>query len=306
MPARLTISRFAVLTGLSAKTLRYYDDVDLLRPDHVDPLTGYRLYGVAQIQRAVHIRRWRELGVPIDEIRTLLDQPTLAREVLSRHEERLTTEIHDRQVSLAHLRRILQEDPMEYRVEQLPQRQILTIRTRLVPPHYEVIPEALRELVTYQKTRGYRVAAPSFFVHHNDDAGDGSLVEVCVPVEGEVEPAGRIEARTFQGGPAFVGRFVGPYDRTGAAYAVVVEEALRRGLRITGVTVEFYVKSVPDTPNPEEYETDIAFLLDESNASEDDVPSVREAVMLGRAMSVRIDGEVNDDEGLVSRGWVVE
>ncbi|MFC6665702.1 hypothetical protein ACFP9V_10375 [Deinococcus radiopugnans] len=86
-------------------------------------------------------------------------------------------------------------------------------------------------------------------------------MEVCLPVTGRVKPEGRIEVRTFGGEKAFIGRFVGPYDRTGAAYSVVVEEALRRGLSITGVTAEFYVKSVPDTPNPAEYETDIAFFL---------------------------------------------
>ncbi|UQN06657.1 hypothetical protein [Deinococcus sp. QL22] len=69
--------------------------------------------------------------------------------------------------------------------------------------------------------------------------------------------------RAFEGGQAFIGRFVGSYDKTGAAYSAVVEEALRRELRITGVTAEFYVKSVPHTPNPDEYETDIAFFLEE-------------------------------------------
>ena len=116
----------------------------------------------------------------------------------------------------------------------------------------------------YAKARGYQIDRPSFFVHDNDDQGEGSLVEVCLPVTGDVEGDGRIEVRTFEGGRAFMGRFVGPYDQTGAAYARVVEEALRRELRITGVTAEFYVKSVPDTPNPEAYETDIAFFLEET------------------------------------------
>lgn len=152
---------------------------------------------------------------------------------------------------------------MNYRIEQLPTRQTLSIRTRLQPPHYEVIPDALQEVMMYAKARGYQIERPSFFVHDNHDTGEGSLVEVCVSVAGAVEGEGRIEVRTFEGGHAFIGRFVGPYDQTGAAYAVVVEEALRRDLRITGVTAEFYVKSVPDTPNPEEYETDIAFFLEE-------------------------------------------
>lgn len=261
MRGRLIISRFAALTGLSPKTLRYYDEIDLIRPEHINEPTGYRYYSVSQIHLAVQVRRLRQLGLPVEEIRQMIDRPDHAKEVLLRHEQRLRTEIESRQQSLTHLHRFLQEDSMDYRIEQLPALQTLTIRTYLQPPHYEVIPEALQELMHYKKSRGYMSDAPSFFVHHNDDHGEGSLLEVCLPVAGHVESEGRIEVRIFEGGRAFIGRFVGPYDKTGAAYSVVVEEALRRGLSITGVTAEFYVKSVPDTPNPEEYETDIAFFL---------------------------------------------
>lgn len=261
MQGQLIISRFAVLTGLSPKTLRYYDEIGLLRPESIDEATGYRYYGVSQVQRAVNVRRWRQLGMPLDDIRQLMHQPDRVREVLLRHEQRLKVEIEQRQQAITHLHRSLQEVSMNYRIEQLPVLQTLTISTRLQPPHYEVIPEALQELMRYKKAQGYTSDSPSFFVHHNDDHEGGSLVEVCLPVTGRVKPEGRIEVRTFGGEKAFIGRFVGPYDRTGAAYSVVVEEALRRGLSITGVTAEFYVKSVPDTPNPEEYETDIAFFL---------------------------------------------
>jgi len=264
MRSHFTISGFALMTGLSAKTLRYYDEIALLCPAHTDDLTSYRFYSVTQIDLAVRIRRWRELGLPLDEIRCMIEDPERAKDVLVRHGNRLSTEIEERQQALLSLRPFLQEDPMNYRTEHLPARQTLSIRTRLQPPHYEVIPEALRELMLHAKARGHQIEAPSFLVHDNDDQGEGSLVEICLPVKGEVEGAGRIEVRTFGGGRTFVGRFVGPYDKTGAAYAAVMEEALRRDLRITGVTAEFYVKSVPDTPNPEAYETDIAFFLEES------------------------------------------
>lgn len=262
MRGRLIISRFAVLTGLSSTTLRYYDEIDLLRPAAVDGQTGYRYYGVAQIELAVRIRRWRELGLPLDDIRIMIQRPAEAPEVLARHAKRLSDEIEDRQHSLRTVRAYLKEEAMNYRIEHLPARQTLSIRARLQPPHYEVIPEALKDVTTYAKARGYQLERPSFFVHDTHDTGEGSLVEVHLPVVGTVEGHGRIEVRTFEGGLAFIGRFVGSYDKTGAAYAVVVEEAMRRDLRINGVTAEFYVKSVPDTPNPEAYETDIAFFLD--------------------------------------------
>ncbi|MBB6098257.1 DNA-binding transcriptional MerR regulator [Deinobacterium chartae] len=262
MRAQLIISRFALLTGLSPKTLRYYDEIGLLKPQRVDDLTGYRYYSVSQIGQASQIRQWRQIGLALEEIRELLGHPERAREVLLQHDRRLLEEIEVRERSRWQLQRYLQEDTMLYRTEQLPTLQTLSIRTHLEVPHYEVIPEAFQELMAHVKRHGYQPSYPSFFVCYNDHDEGRSLLEMCIPVEGEVQPSGRIEVRTFESRPAFIGRFVGPYDRTGAAYSEVVEEALRRGLKIDGTTAEFYVKSVPDTPNPEEYETDIAFFLE--------------------------------------------
>ena len=261
MHGRLIISRFSLLTGLPPKTLRYYDEIGLLRPRWVDEITGYRSYSAAQIALGVHIRQWRQMDLPIEDIRQMIQFPEQAQDVLRRHEQRLGHEIAARERALRRLRTSLQENTMDYRLDHLPTLQTLSIRTLLQPPHYEVIPEALQELMAYKKVTGYQLAAPSFFVHHNEAQGEQGVVEVCLPVTGTVKPQGRIEVRTFEGRPAFIGRFVGPYDKTGEAYTAVVEEAMRRGLSITGSTAEIYVKSVPDTPDPNAYETDIAFFL---------------------------------------------
>src|SRR3954463_1031081 len=68
----LTIGRFADATGLTVRALRHYERIDLLRPAHVDPDTGYRYYDAAQVEDAVAIRRLRALEMPLDEIRQLL------------------------------------------------------------------------------------------------------------------------------------------------------------------------------------------------------------------------------------------
>ena len=262
MAARLLISQFALLTGLPPKTLRYYDDIGLLRPQWTDETTGYRQYSVTQVSLGVHIRHWREIGLPVSEIQALVHHPDHASNVLSRHGERLRAEIMEREQALLTLQAMLKENIMEYRTEQLPTRQVLTIRETLRPPHYEVIPQALQELMAYTKVQGYQVSAPSFFVHHAGGQGETSIVDVCLPVSGEVQPSGRMTVQDVQGQLAFIGRFVGPYEKTGAAYAIIAEEALRRGLRLTGSTAEIYVKSVPHTTDPNQYETDIAFFLE--------------------------------------------
>ncbi|MFB7278463.1 MerR family transcriptional regulator [Streptomyces hydrogenans] len=64
----LTIGDFARATGLSAKALRRYDELGLLRPDRVDPYSGYRYYADAQTDRARLIAWLRRIGMPLADV----------------------------------------------------------------------------------------------------------------------------------------------------------------------------------------------------------------------------------------------
>ncbi len=71
---KLKIQEAARLTGVSAKTLRYYDQIGLLRPSELSP-AGYRLYGQAELSRLREILLLRELDFPLKDIAALLDIP---------------------------------------------------------------------------------------------------------------------------------------------------------------------------------------------------------------------------------------
>lgn len=75
--ARYTIGEFAELTGVSRKTLRYYDEIHLLAPSYVDPLTGYRYYEAAQLTRISLIVALKSLGMSTEEFRPLIDKKGL-------------------------------------------------------------------------------------------------------------------------------------------------------------------------------------------------------------------------------------
>ena len=60
------------MTQLSVKTLRHYHEVGLLDPDRVDLSTGYRYYAPEQVPTAQVVRRLRELGMPIADVRAVL------------------------------------------------------------------------------------------------------------------------------------------------------------------------------------------------------------------------------------------
>src|SRR5690242_11369424 len=69
----LSIGDFARLGDVSPRMLRNYDRLGLLVPERVDPATGYRYYGVAQLVRLHRLLALRDLGYNLDQIGGLLD-----------------------------------------------------------------------------------------------------------------------------------------------------------------------------------------------------------------------------------------
>ena len=69
-----TVKELSRLTGLTPRTLRYYDAIGLLSPAR-NRDNDYRLYGGAEVDRLQEILLYREMGLPLEEIGRILDAP---------------------------------------------------------------------------------------------------------------------------------------------------------------------------------------------------------------------------------------
>ena len=74
-----TVKSLATLAGVTPRTLRWYDRLGLLKPERVTE-AGYRIYGSAQVERLQQILLYRELELPLEEIRAILDDPSFDRQ----------------------------------------------------------------------------------------------------------------------------------------------------------------------------------------------------------------------------------
>jgi protein phosphatase len=74
----LTIGEFARASRLSPKALRLYDELGLLTPARVDPVSGYRLYEPGQLEQARLVAWLRRLGMPLARIRVVCGLPPAA------------------------------------------------------------------------------------------------------------------------------------------------------------------------------------------------------------------------------------
>ncbi len=98
------IGLFAQVCRVSVVTLRYYDEIGLLKPETVDRFTGYRYYTAEQIPRLNRIISYKELGMSLEEIGLMLDDDLPAEhliELLEAKRNELIGHIAEEQAQLA-------------------------------------------------------------------------------------------------------------------------------------------------------------------------------------------------------------
>ena len=98
---KLTIGKLAAATGTKVETVRYYEQIGLL-PAPERSSGNYRTYEESHLRRLSFIRRARDLGFPIDQVRELMglanlhDQPCAAVDALaSQHRANIARKIAD-------------------------------------------------------------------------------------------------------------------------------------------------------------------------------------------------------------------
>jgi DNA-binding transcriptional MerR regulator len=89
MNMEYTVLKLGLLAGVSTRTLRYYDEIGILKPARISS-SGYRIYGKPEVDRLQQILFYRELGVGLEEIKNLVTSPTFEPDrALREHRERL-------------------------------------------------------------------------------------------------------------------------------------------------------------------------------------------------------------------------
>ena len=104
-------NQISKMSGVSARTLRYYDEIGLLKPARIAS-SGYRIYGQAELDTLQQIMFYREMGFLLTDIRKLLSAPDFDREQafmnhlaeLNKKRERLDTLIKTVTKSIAAMR----------------------------------------------------------------------------------------------------------------------------------------------------------------------------------------------------------
>lgn len=84
-----TVQKLGQLAGVSTRTLRYYDEIGILKPARTNS-SGYRIYGQAEVDRLQQILFFRELGISLEQIKEIVTDPSFdGAKALREHREQL-------------------------------------------------------------------------------------------------------------------------------------------------------------------------------------------------------------------------
>jgi DNA-binding transcriptional MerR regulator len=262
----LSIGRFAQLAGLTAKALRHYDELGLLRPAYVDDFTGYRWYSLEQTRDAVAIRRLRGFEMPLDEIAEVLrGGDALLRERLTVQRARLQGRAVVTERMIDELDRLLRGDEalvpvrrLAYRVQDTPELVLAAIHrpARLGElPIPELIDETAKWAFAHDGVPGAPVAiCPA-------DAEGVVDLRVGWPVRGTVEPPAPIELVVCPAGRAVVHTFVGEFMLLSDEWRLLWESLENDGIRPGGEPREHYETSPEEVNDPSEHVTRLVWPL---------------------------------------------
>ncbi len=172
------IGEFSKLVRIPTATLRFYDQVDLLKPLHVDRFTGYRYYSVSQLPRLNRILALKGLGFSLEQIADLLDEeltPEQMRGMLRLRHAQINQQLADMQSQLveveSRLHQIEREDQMPtYDVVLKPVEPLLVAYVRDILPDHSAVGGLYGEV--YEAIRPYLSEA----LHPNPENGGQTLV----------------------------------------------------------------------------------------------------------------------------------
>ena len=251
----IKIGDFARLSQVSVVTLRYYDEMDLLKPVKVDTFTGYRFYAADQLPLLNRILALKDLGFSLEQIKLMLaDDLTLEqlRGMLTRLRNEVEKRLSEEQERLirieARLRQIKLEDKMpRYDVVVKTAPAMLVAARRVTIPTNDQVPQylgpAYAEVYNYLRQQGVKEDGQCMALWHspadvyaNEDAEAMVVVDRLLP--------GTERVKVYELPPTQVAAVVhqGDFEEFTQGHAALLEWIDANGYQIVGPYREIYIK----------------------------------------------------------------
>jgi effector-binding domain-containing protein len=248
----LRIGDFSRFGRVSVKTLRYYDEIGLLKPVQVEELTGYRYYSAEQLAHLYKINGLKDLGLSLGEIKLFLQENAQSGpliELLRIKQKEARLHLREEQIRLKRLEKWLQKCEKEgvmpeydVVIKTVEAQTVASIRE--VVPNYSAIGELFGPLCAFTGKKRIKVTGPAMAIYYDHEYREKEVdAEVAVPVAGNPQVNGKIKIYQL---PAvdqmacLIHR--GPYEELSRSYQALMAWIETNRYKVNGPNREIYLK----------------------------------------------------------------
>ncbi len=274
-----TVGEFAQLARVSKRLLRYYDEIDLLKPAHTDSATGYRYYTAEQMAHLNRILVLKDLGLSLDQIRRMLVDRVSTDELQgmlllkkAEIEQMLRSELQRIRKIEARLHAIhsMEEDqPLDVVIKQIPSQQALSVHA-VLPSFTDAL--AMHRLIQHAlPARGdyglsFTICRDAEIIDQNLILEIGKLIDTPksshTPVR--VSESVKLSLRELPAVEAMATTIVtGGLDVIHAGYSKMGLWAQANGYHLSGMPREMMLKAAA-TPDGSDLVTEIQFPVEQA------------------------------------------
>lgn len=271
----IKIGDFARLTQVSIVTLRYYDEMELLKPVKVDTFTGYRFYSVDQLPRLNRILALKDLDFSLDQIKLMLADGLAVEQLRAmltmqknEVEKRLSEEEQRLQRIESRLRQIEMENKMpnyDVLIKTVPA--MIVASCRMIIPTNDQVPKYLGagfdDVYGYVRMHGAKDTGACFSlwyspstVYENED------VEAIVPIDHAIKESSRVKIYELPATQVAAVVHQGNFEDFTQGHAALLEWIDANGYKIVGPYREIYIKH--DKRNLDNTTTEIQFAVEKA------------------------------------------
>jgi DNA-binding transcriptional MerR regulator/predicted transcriptional regulator YdeE len=278
----IKIGEFSKLVQVTVPTLRYYDQVGLLKPVKVDPFTGYRYYSASQLPRLHRILALKGLGFSLEQIGKALDDGLTLDEMrgmlrlrhaqISQQLAEVQSQLLEVETRLQQIEREEQLSTYDVILKQVDPLLVALVRAilprhsasgTLFPEVYDAIVPHVAEALGPHPGQGGQTMVLWYdteFKEHEVDGAAAFILRCRVPERGRMKveelPASLMAATIHHGS----------YNTIGQAHEAILKWVEANGYRIVGPDREVYLyNATPIRQDDPSYVTELQYPVEKAN-----------------------------------------
>lgn len=266
----LKIGDFSKLSQISIRMLRYYDELDILKPSYLDQTTGYRFYTVEQLEIAGLLQKLRILGFSSKAMKKILEDRSIGniKYYFEERKQQLSKELQNLQNASKEIEQLTEGhfEQIEYNVvlKNIPKRTVISVR-KILPSYMDEAQlwEILYNYIEKEKISVLEDCYAMAIYHDLEYKEENVDIEVQVSVSEKGEGTELIHFLEIESFPVASVLFNGSYDKMIDVTKTAIMWMERNGYHVLQPTFNIFHVSKAQDKDPRHWLTEACFKIKE-------------------------------------------